>query len=721
MAVLLIVKASLVLLITLSAARLLGRSAATRHAIWSAGFAALLALPLLALLLPRVDVPIPAAWRAADAAQAVRTTVSSASNVDERSLSAAAIAAPAGPSTDPGLGSQGGEPRISRPSAGAVLGGVWVLGTAAAVVTLLVSLMRARRLAAGTGPAGEGWVRAAETMRRRAGVRRRVRLVISDRVRAPMAGGWLRPVVFLPSSAITWTAERRDVVLAHELAHLASADPLRHVAARLAVALYWFHPLAWLAAREATLAREEACDQSVLGLGLRPSSYAQVLLDFADSAGPRPVAALPIVDRSSLERRLMAILAHEPGRIRPSRPLVPFAIITLLAAAVAAAHPDASVPPVRVAAVAAVPTATVPAVPAATIPAASAATVSAVSAAAVPDVPPSQSGGGLDRECRARRGSGRSLTYEQTVSDAGDRAIVKSFGDLQLCMAAEGVPDDRSRPSEWSERARQMVIEARHGGAVQRLESTRDAAGGQRVQWQVGAVQRPFDAAAEAWRERMLAVLDAMWDLSTLRGDVSALQGEISAVHGQESALRGQISSLAGELSTMHGRLSTIRGEESALRGEISQIRGHASALSGAISSERGAISALEAMRRAVDGTELAAMTASIRRHEAEILRLEKELRDYGADAKTAAVEQRLRAFDADRKAAAVQAEIQAFDLDAKVAAVERLIQELSVPDKVAALERKIAQLNADLRDRTLQQELTQSLQRLRELLDRLK
>ena len=109
---------------------------------------------------------------------------------------------------------------------------------------------------------------------------------------------------------MTGATEQRDVVLAHEIAHLAGHDPLRHVAARLAVAFYWFHPLAWMAARQAAAAREQACDEAVLALGTRPSAYARVLLELAESMQPSAagLGALPMVERSHLETRLMAIL-----------------------------------------------------------------------------------------------------------------------------------------------------------------------------------------------------------------------------------------------------------------------------------------------------------------------------------------------------------------------------------------------------------------------------
>ena len=92
-------------------------------------------------------------------------------------------------------------------------------------------------------------------------------------------------------------------------------------------------------------AREQACDEAVLALGTRPSSYAQVLLDFAESqVSPlRSLAALPIVERSLLEQRLMAILAHDSGVSRPRRPLIAAFTIAMVALALGAARPSASV------------------------------------------------------------------------------------------------------------------------------------------------------------------------------------------------------------------------------------------------------------------------------------------------------------------------------------------------------------------------------------------
>src|SRR5262249_19676098 len=127
--------------------------------------------------------------------------------------------------------------------------------------------------------------------------------------------------------------------LAHEIAHVAACDSLRHVAMRLALALYWFHPLVWIAGRQASVAREEACDACVLALGTRPSAYAQVLPALADLRWtPALAAALPIVERSLLETRLMAIL-NTDARPQPARRLiVPAVALTLFTVPLGAAQ-----------------------------------------------------------------------------------------------------------------------------------------------------------------------------------------------------------------------------------------------------------------------------------------------------------------------------------------------------------------------------------------------
>jgi beta-lactamase regulating signal transducer with metallopeptidase domain len=729
----LLLKASLLWAIALSVAWLLRRApAAARHRLWTLAFVALLALPVLVVALPGLDVPVPARWRPRAATSALtppffpsgsedgrrpREATRDASRMDETTAHGPRVLGPRRSDVDNAGALATGPARLLA---------VWMLGAIAATAALLLSLLRARRLARDAEDLDDpDWRTAADALGSRLGLRRPARLLVSSAVATPMAGGISRPVIFLPTSARAWDAEQRDVVLAHEIAHLAGSDPLRHVTARLAIALYWFHPLAWTAARQSTVSREQACDETVLALGLRPSTYARVLLEMAESLRPSiaSVGALPMVEPSLLERRLMAILnAHaRPATRRRSLALAIGAVLITLS--VAAVRP-AAVPPAHSAA-SGTPAIAGPTVDRATEPVTTPAEVSVEPTVAEPPaIADAQRALDRDSACwwdpsgnatfsgniSMSDVSGRTVIHEQVGTRGTDRIIQKSFDDVRLCMLAEGAgdPNTSARPSQWLDRSPRVVMESRRGRAVQRLEIA-----AARTSWQVDGSERPFDAAAQQWRDRMLAVLDTTWDLSTLRGQVSSLRGEISSIRGQESSLRGEISSLEGQVSSMRGHASSVQGEESSLRGRISSIQGHVSSLRGAISSERGAISSLTASRYGLEETDRARIATRIAQHDAEIARIEREIRDYDAEGQIAAVERQIRMLDAAGKIAAIEAEVRGFDLQGRIAAVDRRIADLDVAGKVAAIERQIQSLDADRRSQQLEAQREKELKQL--------
>ena len=99
---------------------------------------------------------------------------------------------------------------------------------------------------------------------------------------APLVTGLWRPVIMFPASALSSLEESAlKLALAHELAHLKRRDLLWSWVPILAHTCFWFFPASWLALREYSQAREEACDANALRVTRgQPDAYARLLLAF---------------------------------------------------------------------------------------------------------------------------------------------------------------------------------------------------------------------------------------------------------------------------------------------------------------------------------------------------------------------------------------------------------------------------------------------------------
>jgi TonB family protein len=170
---------------------------------------------------------------------------------------------------------------------------VWALGSLVLALRLAVKSLQFRRIVAAAKPIenASAWP---------------VRILRSPRIPGPLVTGILRPTILLPEDSTTWQPARRRAVLAHELAHIRRRDPAILLAAHITTVIYWFHPLCWLAVARLRMESERACDDAALRIGLRPSGYAEQLLDLARLFNPQP--AIPMATTSHLESRVKSIL-----------------------------------------------------------------------------------------------------------------------------------------------------------------------------------------------------------------------------------------------------------------------------------------------------------------------------------------------------------------------------------------------------------------------------
>lgn len=343
------VKATLILIMASALAVVLRRSAAaTRHLVWATALAGVLLLPALDVALPRWYVSLPGASAIhtlgerlsprnapQQIAFKVSTTPASEANVtdDERSVRGtsantsgsttknahseadAASATGAINATIHDLTVTDGDP---RPSPATILLELWLAGVALALFPLFLGAVQLARIARRARDVeSDALDDFAARLARSLGVRRVVRLVEGGANATPMTWGTLHPVVLVPGGFDRWPEEHQRDVLLHELAHVARYDCLTQNFARVVCALYWFNPLAWIAARQLRIERERSCDDHVLLAGARASSYAEHLLTIARTLrapGATPVAALAMARPSQLEGRLLALLDSTRAR-----------------------------------------------------------------------------------------------------------------------------------------------------------------------------------------------------------------------------------------------------------------------------------------------------------------------------------------------------------------------------------------------------------------------
>lgn len=204
----------------------------------------------------------------------------------------------------PELGASANPLQVLLPIAAAL----WMLGAAAMLLWALVSWLRLRKR-----------------------VREAVRLeenVYECEIASPFVLGLFRPRIYLPFSLENG---ERELVLAHERAHITAGDHIIKPLGWLLLAAHWYNPLVWLAYALFCRDIELACDERVVrGLSLSDrADYSQALLDLSRPRGG--VRACPLAfGESSVKGRVKSVLSYK----KPAFWLVLLAVVVCVGAAV---------------------------------------------------------------------------------------------------------------------------------------------------------------------------------------------------------------------------------------------------------------------------------------------------------------------------------------------------------------------------------------------------
>jgi murein DD-endopeptidase MepM/ murein hydrolase activator NlpD len=211
---------------------------------------------------------------------------------------------------------------------------LWLVGVVAVGAVVVGRRRRYGRVIRAAEPVRDAGVRAvAEAWRERFGVRRSVRLVTSGELGTPFTSGSVRPVIYLPDAVLRHEDSAVvESVIGHEMAHIKRWDDLQLILQLIVSVLYFFNPVAWLAAGRMREESERICDALVLSHGaLAPATYgrsmlAVVRLGFPSEAGPMPALAN---SKKRLQMRIESIMKMKAAATRRLR--VAYALPTAFA------------------------------------------------------------------------------------------------------------------------------------------------------------------------------------------------------------------------------------------------------------------------------------------------------------------------------------------------------------------------------------------------------
>jgi beta-lactamase regulating signal transducer with metallopeptidase domain len=283
--------------------------AATRYGIWLCALAAIVLTPVLTVAISDQSVA-PIADPAAPGEQSRVSAAPAAPAAQFRPVSAPLASAPA-------TATAIGEPALSVPRKPRITISP-VVALAVALIWALVAVWRGALLVLD--------IRALTAIRRDARAlpgAHEFPILLSDRVDVPLAAGFVRPAIILPSALVEQLdAGAVETIVVHEVAHLRRYDVWTNAFARIAQAFVALNPAAWFVMRRLATEREIACDDWVVARTGSGDAFARTLATLATRARLRAPLAAPsaIGARHSVVVRIERLLDARPRRLRLSPP-----------------------------------------------------------------------------------------------------------------------------------------------------------------------------------------------------------------------------------------------------------------------------------------------------------------------------------------------------------------------------------------------------------------
>ena len=215
----------------------------------------------------------------------------------------------------------------------------WLGGVSLYLLIVLIKAVRFNRRLKGQRKCLTGGMqKEIDELLDRFGVHVRLRIWLLEGIGQPFVWGLLRGSIYLPANfGQIGSREHRRGILMHEITHVVRFDAAVNCLQAIAQAIFWFHPLVWLANRNIRAEREKCCDETAIArLSAAPKVYSSAIVDtlIAEYQSTQPIPSLAIAGPiKNIEDRIKTIM--KPGKKFYNRPTI-IAIVTILLLAIIA-------------------------------------------------------------------------------------------------------------------------------------------------------------------------------------------------------------------------------------------------------------------------------------------------------------------------------------------------------------------------------------------------
>lgn len=172
------------------------------------------------------------------------------------------------------------------------------------------------------------------------GIKKEIRLYLSDAVTTPLTVGFFKPIILIPIASINHlSTDQLEAVLLHEMAHIKRYDYLLNIILSVVELTLFFNPFTQLLSKSIRKERENSCDDWVLQFKYNATVYAEALLRIAYLQTAPAFAMAASGKKNDLLVRIKRMIDKKDNRFSYRKQLLAFFIVTGMLSSIAWLNP----------------------------------------------------------------------------------------------------------------------------------------------------------------------------------------------------------------------------------------------------------------------------------------------------------------------------------------------------------------------------------------------